>query len=91
MSSSSRWPNIARGIRLAITIALLSAAHFSHAQSDARVKRVAEIFSTETGRFFCPPLIFSDVGSPWLTLSEDGGKIVKISTGDGDAQFQRID
>jgi CubicO group peptidase (beta-lactamase class C family) len=31
---------------------------------------VAEVYATPEGGFFCPPLIFSDAGSPWLQLSD---------------------
>jgi hypothetical protein len=27
---------------------------------------VAEVFATPDGRLFCPPLTFSEVGTPWL-------------------------
>lgn len=54
---------------------------------------VAEVFATPDGRLFCPPLIFSDVGSPWLRLIRGtGGRVVKILAGDeGDIEFHRLD
>jgi CubicO group peptidase (beta-lactamase class C family) len=36
---------------------------------------VAEVYAAPDGGFFCPPLIFSDAGSPWLRLS-DGHQVL---------------
>jgi CubicO group peptidase (beta-lactamase class C family) len=40
----------------------------------------AEIHATADGGFFCPPLIFSDAGTPWLTLSDAYGQLTSVAT-----------
>ena len=54
----------------------------------------AEIFATPGGRLFCPQLIFSDFGSPWLRFvrPDAGGKTVtKILAADDESQpFMRL-
>jgi CubicO group peptidase (beta-lactamase class C family) len=54
----------------------------------------AEVFATPGGRWFCPQLIFSDFGSPWLTpiRAETGAKeVTKILAGDDASQaFLRL-
>jgi CubicO group peptidase (beta-lactamase class C family) len=54
----------------------------------------AEVFATPGGRLFCPQLIFSDFGSPWLKFvrEDTGGKTVtKILAGDDASQaFLRL-
>ncbi len=52
----------------------------------------AEIHAASSDRYFCPALIFSDVGSPWLTFARDpAGRVIKIRAGDdGSAEFTRI-
>jgi CubicO group peptidase (beta-lactamase class C family) len=54
---------------------------------------VAEIFSTPDGRLFCPQLIFSDVGSPWLRLVRSSDGVVReILAGDAaNIPFKRLD
>jgi CubicO group peptidase (beta-lactamase class C family) len=37
---------------------------------------VTEVYATPEGDFFCPPLIFSDAGAPWLRLS-DGNRVLR--------------
>lgn len=53
----------------------------------------AELFATPDGRFFCPQLTFSDLGSPWLRFVRDrDGKIAKILAGDdGSMELRRVD
>jgi CubicO group peptidase (beta-lactamase class C family) len=53
---------------------------------------VAEIFATPDGRFFCPPLTFSDVGSPWLQFVRGPeGVVSRILAGDdGSIEFHRL-
>jgi len=52
----------------------------------------AEIFMVDAKRAFCPPLIFSDVGSPWLILAPDSGRVDSILAGDdGSLRFSRVD
>jgi len=53
---------------------------------------VAEVFATPDGRFFCPQLTFSDVGSPWLKFVLDKSHAVaRILAGDdGSIQFERL-
>ncbi len=52
----------------------------------------AEIFATADGRFFSPPLIFSDVGSPWLQfMARPDGTIDRIrAADDGSVQLRRV-
>lgn len=54
---------------------------------------VAEVFATQDGRWFCPQLIFSDFGSPWLQIvrADDAGKTVSkiVIGGEGGAEFSR--
>lgn len=54
---------------------------------------IAEVFAAPDGRFFCPPLIFSDVGSPWLRfVSGTKDVMTKILAGDDEsAEFTRLD
>lgn len=54
---------------------------------------VAEVFAVPGGRFFCPPLTFSDVGSPWLKFVRDSkGIVTKILAGDdGSIEFRRLE
>jgi len=54
---------------------------------------MAEIFATADGRFFCPQLIFSDFGSPWLRfISGRDGKVEKIlADDDGGVELSRVD
>jgi CubicO group peptidase (beta-lactamase class C family) len=54
---------------------------------------VAEVFATADGRYFCPQLIFSDLGSPWLGFSENAdGSVIQILAGDdASAEFRRIE
>jgi CubicO group peptidase (beta-lactamase class C family) len=53
---------------------------------------IAEIFATPGGRFYCPQLIFSDVGSPWLQFIAGPGRITtRIMAGDdGSVEFKRV-
>ena len=53
---------------------------------------VAEVFATPDGRLFCAPLIFSDVGSPWLKLVRDSkGRVTKVLAGDdGSIELARL-
>ena len=53
---------------------------------------IAEVFATPDGRFFCPPLVFSDTGSPWLQAVRDSkGVATKILAGDdGSIEFRRV-
>ena len=53
---------------------------------------VAEVFATPDGRFFCTPLTFSDVGSPWLQfIRSPHGAVTKILMGDdGSIEFLRL-
>jgi hypothetical protein len=53
---------------------------------------IAEVFGTPSGRFFCPQLIFSDFGSPWLQFIEDRyGITTKILVSDnGRGELRRI-
>jgi hypothetical protein len=53
---------------------------------------IAEVFATPDGRYFCPQLTFSDIGSPWLQfIPGDGGITASILGSDaGSAEFQRI-
>jgi hypothetical protein len=45
---------------------------------------IARVFATSTGRYFCPQLTFSDVGSPWLLFTRDSrGVTTSILAGDG--------
>jgi CubicO group peptidase (beta-lactamase class C family) len=54
----------------------------------------AEVFMTSGGRLFCPALIFSQLGSPWLTFvrTNTGGKIVTkiLADDDGSQIFLRV-
>jgi len=54
----------------------------------------AEVFATPGGRLFCPQLIFSDFGSPWLRFvrADTGGKrVIKILVADDGSQaFWRL-
>jgi hypothetical protein len=52
----------------------------------------AEIFATPGGRFICPPLTFSEFGSPWLQFVQDDiGRITQILPGDdGTSVLNRI-
>jgi len=52
----------------------------------------AEVFATADGRLFCPPLIFSDIGTPWLRLHETAtGTVTGILAGDGEQlEFRRL-
>ena len=54
---------------------------------------IAEIFATADGRFFCPQLIFSDFGSPWLRfINGRDGKVEKIlADDDGGVELSRVD
>jgi hypothetical protein len=54
---------------------------------------VAEIFATSTGRFLCPPLTFSDVGSPWLQFVDerDGLTTRILAAPGGSAELRRVD
>jgi CubicO group peptidase (beta-lactamase class C family) len=53
----------------------------------------AEVFAAPGGRLFCPQLIFSDFGSPWLRFvrTDAGGKIVTkiLAADDGSQAFLR--
>lgn len=53
----------------------------------------AEVFWTATGRYFCPQLTFSDLGSPWLRfITGKDGRAEKIIAGYRDsAELRRID
>jgi len=52
----------------------------------------AEIFMVDARRAFCPPLTFSDVGSPWLTFVDDSGRVGSILAGDdAGLKFSRVD
>ena len=53
----------------------------------------AEVFATPDGRLFCPPLTFSDVGSPWLRLvRRPTGVASRIVAGDdGSIELRRLD
>lgn len=52
---------------------------------------MAEIFGTPTGRFFCPQLIFSEFGNPWLKFIEAHANTAKILVGEGGgAELRRI-
>jgi CubicO group peptidase (beta-lactamase class C family) len=53
---------------------------------------VTEVFAVPDGRFFCPPLIFSDVGSPWLQFVRGfHGVVTTIRAGDdGRLEFHRL-
>ncbi|MCU0732577.1 MAG: beta-lactamase family protein [Hyphomonas sp.] len=53
----------------------------------------AEIFETPDGRLFCPPLTFSDLGSPWLRLifDQDGNLTKMLADDDGGVVLPRID
>jgi CubicO group peptidase (beta-lactamase class C family) len=53
----------------------------------------AEIFATPGGRYFCPQLIFSPLGSPWLRFVNGGdGVTTKIlADDDGSAELLRVD
>jgi CubicO group peptidase (beta-lactamase class C family) len=50
-----------------------------------------EVFATPDGRLFCPPLIFSEIGTPWLRLEEAvPGIVTGILAGDGERiKFRR--
>ena len=56
----------------------------------------AEIYATPEGDFFCPPLIFSDAGTPWLLLSDgdavltNGRSLQRAAAHADGAQFERI-
>jgi hypothetical protein len=55
----------------------------------------AEVFATPGGRLFCPQLIFSDFGSPWLRFvrtDDAGGKTVTkiLAADDGSQAFLRL-
>jgi len=52
----------------------------------------AEVFATPGGRFFCPQLIFSDVGSPWLQFIQGpNAGTTKIMAGDdGSIELRRV-
>jgi CubicO group peptidase (beta-lactamase class C family) len=54
----------------------------------------AEVFMTSGGRLFCPALIFSQLGSPWLTFvrANTGGKMVTkiLADDDGSQAFLRV-
>ena len=52
----------------------------------------AEVFATPDGRLFCPPLIFSDIGTPWLRLHDTGpGNVPGIVAGDDERiEFRRL-
>jgi CubicO group peptidase (beta-lactamase class C family) len=54
---------------------------------------IAEIFATPGGRFFCPQLTFSDLGSPWLQFVERSRRDhYRILAGDdGDVELLRVD
>jgi hypothetical protein len=54
---------------------------------------IAEIFATSDGRFFCPQLTFSDLGSPWLRfVNGRNGLTTKIlADDDGSLELSRID
>lgn len=53
---------------------------------------IAEVFATLSGRFFCPQLIFSDLGSPWLQFVEDHRGITSkmLAGDDGSAELRRV-
>jgi hypothetical protein len=54
----------------------------------------AEIFATPSGRYFCPQLSFSPLGSPWLQFvnSGDDGLTTKIlADDDGSVELLRVD
>ncbi|MGH7943424.1 MAG: serine hydrolase domain-containing protein [Opitutaceae bacterium] len=53
----------------------------------------AEVFAANDGRLFCPSLLFSDLGSPWLTFEQDGhGSVKKIRAGyEAFATFNRAE
>jgi hypothetical protein len=53
----------------------------------------AEIFATAGGRFFCPPLWLSELGSPWLRfVTGPNGRVSKIVAGIGDSiEMRRTD
>jgi hypothetical protein len=53
---------------------------------------IAEVFGTPTSRFFCPQVIFSEFGNPWLKFVEDrDGNTAKILVGEGEgAELRRI-
>jgi CubicO group peptidase (beta-lactamase class C family) len=52
----------------------------------------AEVYATDDGRLFCPPLTFSDLGSPWLRLVfGQNGKISALEAADdGSGKFVRV-
>lgn len=52
----------------------------------------AEIFATPDGRFLCPPLTFSDVGSPWLQLVRGPTGVIDSirAADDGSVEFRRM-
>ena len=53
---------------------------------------IAEVFATSDGRFFCPQLTFSELGSPWLQIIEDRpGVITRIKGSyEGGVEFLRV-
>ena len=53
----------------------------------------AEIFATPAGRYFCPQLTFSPLGSPWLQFVNGGdGRTTKILADDGGSvELLRVD
>jgi CubicO group peptidase (beta-lactamase class C family) len=59
---------------------------------DWRNNGIAEVFATPGGRHFCPQLIFSDVGSPWLQFIEDNHGITTriLASDEGSAEFRRV-
>jgi CubicO group peptidase (beta-lactamase class C family) len=53
---------------------------------------IAEVFATSDGRFFCPQLTFSELGSPWLQVIEDRHRVVTSikSSDEGGVEFRRV-
>ena len=60
---------------------------------DWKTNGTAEIFATPSGRFFCPQLWFSDLGSPWLRfVTGPDGLVSKIVAGvDESIEIRRTD
>lgn len=54
---------------------------------------IAEVFATPDGRGFCPQLIFSDLGSPWLRFvhGRDGIVTKILADDDGGVELRRVD
>ncbi len=53
----------------------------------------AEVFVADDGQLFCPPLQFSELGSPWLQLGKDErGVVTKVRAGyQAYAEYRRLD